>query len=320
MISVLSYVHERSSGTGDGLEGLPTVARAIAALAAGSGDRPLRRQFHFVVDAGEGAEAVARGVTRWIEARGGEVQVVRLPMALRPTALFRRSLRELVYWCEASLPPMRRAGTAVHFNLFGSAASGVAAFLMQLAPHYADELWVDGPSGEAMRLPQFAPPSDPAALSNGRLDALRRLAIGLPVSARAAAALEPSLKITLAPEAPAELSEWGALLWCRCRRHAYDRRLLEPPDSRVTFAPKLLRQSAELAPDRLVMLNDLVDRLCARVAGVDHPDIWSAPCWSLPASGDLPATLPLDPVGAMGVAVRRGGGSSTELLELRSLL
>lgn len=205
-------------------------------------------------------EASAELVATWLRDRGA-IAVVHRQKDLQTARLdaFQLALSDLVRWCDQTLPTYR--GYRVVFNLTGGFKS-IQGFMQTLAMfrNEVDEVVYVFESGdELLRIPRLPVRLDVVAVVRDHLAALRRLANGLQVHDAIARRIPETLTMRVGPDLA--LSPWGELMWNEARAQIYAEQLHPSPSEQVRYAPPFVRACADLAPDRLVLLNERIDDL-----------------------------------------------------------
>jgi hypothetical protein len=128
---------------------------------------------------------------------------------------FARGIRELIRWCEETLPGYGAADYRVIFNLVGSFKS-LQGYLNTIGMFYADEIvyLFEGPGSPLLRIPRLPIVVDHSHFER-HASLCAQLEAGLTVPPEQIAAWPESLWEEDAP-GQATLSIWGSLLWKRC--------------------------------------------------------------------------------------------------------
>lgn len=227
-----------------------------------------RQDMHFLLHSDTYAGRIAAEViAAWLQKHGLSASVVKMEfMTTRSGEEFRWGVSHLVKWCEEALADYRQSGYRVVFNIVGGfkALQGV---LNTLGMFYADELvYIFETGTELIRIPRLPIVLDREGVVRRHLALFRRMGIGQPVPAPAAAGI-PEAFIYIGAEG-ALLSEWGELVWERTRRELYAERLLDPPSQRIRYGPAFARSvEPNNGGDRMVAINRRIDQLAQYVEG-----------------------------------------------------
>lgn len=179
---------------------------------------------------------------------------------LRTTSVadFQLGATELARWCTDTLPGHRDAGDRVIFNVAGGFKS-LSGYLQTIGMFYADEtIYTFEGTGELLTIPQL-----PITLTvdDEQFELLRKVHLGVGDATALAAQLPRSL-IEQAEEI-VDLSAFGQVLWERAGPAGrYREQLLDPPDARVRFGPRLRASVSDIRePGRMQQLNQRIDDL-----------------------------------------------------------
>jgi CRISPR/Cas system-associated protein Csm6 len=156
-------------------------------------------------------------------------------LSTRSQAAFSNGIREVIRWCDETLPPYHQQGFRIVFNLVGSFKS-LQGYLNTIAMFYADEIVYifEAPSADLLRIPRLPLRVDLDLLGQER-DLLALLAAGHIV---------PVDRLRDWPEAlweddgqgMATLSGWGLLVWNREKQALLAECLLQLPRIQYTTA------------------------------------------------------------------------------------
>jgi putative CRISPR-associated protein (TIGR02619 family) len=159
-------------------------------------------------------------------------------LSTRSQAAFSNGIREVIRWCDETLPPYQHQGFRIIFNLVGG-FKGLQGCLNTIGMFYADEMVYifEPPSVELLRIPRLPLRVDLDLLGQER-DLLALLAAGHIV---------PVDRLRDWPEAlweddgqgMATLSGWGLLVWNREKQALLAERLLRLP--RIQYTPAFRR-------------------------------------------------------------------------------
>lgn len=174
------------------------------------------------------------------------------------------ALSSLVKWCDEVLPGYTEGGYRVVFNLTGGFKS-TSGFMQALGMFYADEIvYVFESSPALLRIPRLPVRLDAAQIVAQWLVPMRRMALGLKVSAGEVRAMPETLVTTVGDEAA--LSTWGDLVWLRGQVEVYSRRVYEPLEPVVAtdrFWDSV--ESARLTGEQRRVLNKRIDEVSLHI-------------------------------------------------------
>lgn len=157
-------------------------------------------------------EATAQAIGKVLSAHGHVVDVRRIT-DLRTTELseFRIAMSELASLCAREVRGLRAGGMHTVFNLTGGFKS-VQGFMQSLGMLYADEsVYVFENAREMLSLPRLPIKLESAVLVREHEWLFRRIAAGLPVSAKAVRTVPETLLLEIDGEIA--LSVWGEAVW-----------------------------------------------------------------------------------------------------------
>ncbi len=173
---------------------------------------------------------------------------------------FRMGINNLVDWCVGALPGYRAQGYDVIFNLVGGFKS-LQGYMQTLGMFYADEtIYIFETGSELLSIPRL--PVDFAAQAKqsviDHFDAFRRMQREDLPRAECAGIPETLLYIV---DGKCSLSEWGRVIWGECQKEAYSREILPPASPHIVISDKVKKQGESLEPDRIMRLNQALDKL-----------------------------------------------------------
>lgn len=231
-------------------------------------------------------EQTGQIVEGWLRDHGhASVELRRQPdLQTADLELFQSSLSDLVHWLGPTIEGYRGNQYRVLFNLTGGFKS-VQGFLQTLGNLYADEtLYIFESSASLLRIPRLPVRLDIVDTVRRYLTAIRRLANGLLVSGADLLDVPETFWFRIDGR-PAGLSPWGAVVWEQSRKELYGERVWECPSNAVRFADSFLLTTRNQPSDRLVSLNDKLDKLAAYLEGnqtkslqsLDLKELWGNP-------------------------------------------
>lgn len=203
-------------------------------------------------------ETAACVVENWLKQYVDNVTVIR-QRDLQTASLesFQVALAEIVQWCESTLPGYRDSSYHIVFNLTGGFKS-IQGFFQTLALFYADEtVYIFETQKELLRIPRLPVRMDAEGEIRSNLATFRRLSRDLPVTD--VSGIPETLLMQVDKEYT--LSPWGELVWNQTRHAIYGERLHPQPSNLIRFEPQFERSIRDLAPDRLIILNERIDDL-----------------------------------------------------------
>jgi putative CRISPR-associated protein (TIGR02619 family) len=212
-------------------------------------------------------------VKEWLRANGFQSVEVRRQTDLQTKnlQLFQSALSDLVHTLGSEIEGYRQQGYRVLFNLTGGFKS-VQGFLQTLGNLYADEtLYVfEAPGSPLLRIPRLPVKMVAPDAVRQHLRVFRRLAHGLAVAETDLADVPETFLLRIDSEVT--LSPWGAVVWEEVRKEFYGEKVWPCPTDRAAFAAGFLKSTEGQPSDRLVNLNDKVDKLSVFLEGDQkHP-------------------------------------------------
>jgi CRISPR/Cas system-associated protein Csm6 len=149
-------------------------------------------------------------------------------LSTRSQLHFSRGIRELIRWCEETLPGFEKAGYRVVFNLVGGFKI-LLGYLNIIGMFYADEIVYrfEGPDSPLLRIPRLPIEFD-HSLFERHANLCAQLEAGLTVPPEDLADWPEVLWEEVGP-GQARLSTWGFLVWERCRDRLLGQSLLPFP-------------------------------------------------------------------------------------------
>jgi len=223
---------------------------------------PPKQDIHFLLaTATYQGQKTAGIIQSWLEQHGCCVQIASISKYLNVnnTENFRIAMSELVEWAEDTLPGYRKSHYKIVFNLTGGFKS-VNGFLQAMGMFYADEcVYIFQSSSELLRIPRLPVKLDPEGIIQENLTIFRRLAQDETLPLEMCRAIPETLLHQVGDEV--ELSEWGELLWNRCKDDYYSEQLLEPLSPKIRYSESFQKTFASLPPDRKIIVNERLDQL-----------------------------------------------------------
>jgi putative CRISPR-associated protein (TIGR02619 family) len=215
-------------------------------------------QHHVLISTGTWlGYACAEMVQAWLQPRSSAVELMRVS-DLRTTTLeeLQLAFADVARWCDLTIPGYRAAGYRIVFNLTGG-FKAVQGFMQTLAYFYADETVYTFEGGNLMRIPRLPVKITVDDAVRDNLAAFRRMALGLPVEAAAAAGIAEPLQMVVGHERC--LSSWGELVWGQSRPTLYGEQLWPSPSPRVVFGKAFAASAGDLNAERMRILNERID-------------------------------------------------------------
>jgi CRISPR/Cas system-associated protein Csm6 len=173
-------------------------------------------------------------------------------------------MKELIRWCEETIPGYRDHGYRVIFNLTGAFKS-LQGYLNIMGMFYADEMvYIFETGAQLLRIPRLPLQVDIGALRDHRVE-LAMMAQGHILPAQQVADIPDGLLET-DDAGKATLSDWGALVWNRVRQQLLGEDLL--PFPRLQYTDTFRRDFKSAAQKERAELQEVL----AKVAGMleDH--------------------------------------------------
>ena len=174
---------------------------------------------------------------------------------------FKNGISSLISWCEATLPGYKNSGYRIIFNLSGGFKS-LQGFMQTLGMFYADELlYIFEGNNQLLRIPKL-----PIELEScveeaikTNLSVFRRLGIrGMTMKKDSVKTVPESFLYEMGEEV--ELSNWGQLIWERCKRKFYSEKILQPLNH-ISFSPSGQKSLNNLDKSFFANYNERLDDL-----------------------------------------------------------
>ncbi|MEN9243787.1 MAG: hypothetical protein Q6K81_02720, partial [Gloeomargarita sp. DG02_5_bins_242] len=200
-------------------------------------------------------------IASWLQQQGCQVQIAEVSpdLNVRSADEFRLAMAELVEWAERTLPGYRESQYQIVFNLTGGFKS-VNGFLQTIGMFYADEcVYIFQNSSELIQIPRLPIKLDVEGMIGANLLTFRRLDQQQDLSTAECAKLPETLLFI--SDGKARLSEWGQLVWQRCKQQYYSQQLLEPLSPKIRYSDAFRKTVAALPPQRKEIINKQLDQL-----------------------------------------------------------
>lgn len=200
-------------------------------------------------------------IARWLQAHGchAEVHPISRDLNVGSAEAFRVAMAELVQWVEDTIPGYRQHQYQVVFNLTGGFKS-VNGFLQTIGMFYADEcVYIFQDSRELIRIPRLPVKLDAESIIGEHLLLFRRLGVGATLPLEDCRSIPETLLFIHGNQAV--LSEWGKLVWNRCKASFYSQGLLEPLSAKIRYSEAFQKAVHELPPERQAIINERLDQL-----------------------------------------------------------
>lgn len=195
-------------------------------------------------------QQTAQAVAGYLQARG-QVATVQVMQDLQTAdvASMQLGLSDVVVWADQTLPGYRASGYQIAFNLTGG-FKGISGFFQLVGMLYADEVFfLFESSKEVMSIPRLPLAMQAGEAVRAHVQALRRLARGLPVEAALLGGVPDAWWMRVDDQVA--FSALGQLVWNQVRQDVYAAGLLPPPSSLIRYGEGFARS---------------VDRVCAKRA------------------------------------------------------
>lgn len=240
-------------------------------------------------------EQTGRIVEDWLRSHGHTSVELRRQSDLQTAnlQLFQSALSDLVQWLHSTIDGYRRQQYRIVFNLTGGFKS-VQGFLQTLGNLYADEtVYVfEAPNSPLLRIPRLPVRLDITDTVRSHLRVIRRLANGLSV---------PSADLSGVPETfllriddAVSLSPWGTVVWEQARKELYGEQVWPAPSDRFKFGRDFLNGTQGQPRDRLLNVNDKLDKLAAYLEGTQSRSLKSLNLKALNGNPKPPSTHEFD--------------------------
>lgn len=175
-------------------------------------------------------------------------------------AAFSKGVKQLIHWCENTIPGYRDAGYRVVFNLT-AAFKSLHGYLNIMGMFYADEMvYIFETGSQLLSIPRLPLQVDSAALREHRLE-LAMMAQGHIFSQGQVSSIPAGL-LDIDEQGNACLSDWGLLVWNRVRQELLSDDLL--PFPRLQYTDTFRRDFKQAATAERAKLQEVL----ARVSGL----------------------------------------------------
>ena len=249
LYQMLLTLHDRaqeklSAGPVDSIRRASAELNGIYGLYNGQIDRG-RDDFHFLIATDTEQGRFSAELVQWHLCKNCGFKSVEIyrpkGLSTRNTASFSAGIKDLIGWCEATLPGYRDSGYRIIFNLTGGFKS-LQGYLNTIGMFYADEMVYifEGAGGGLIRIPRLPVSVD--------VNQIRERAAGIALLAAEVAARYPAALVKQwdVPESFIEeysdgvaVSTWGKLVWNRVKDSTLTE-LLEFP--RIDYSPDFRRE------------------------------------------------------------------------------
>lgn len=175
-------------------------------------------------------------------------------------ASFSKGMKELIRWCEETIPGYRRADHRVIFNLT-AAFKSLQGYLNIMGMFYADEMvYIFETGSRLLSIPRLPLQIDIGALRAHRLE-LAMMAQGHIFSQEQVSSIPAGL-LDIDEQGNACLSDWGLLVWNRVRQELLGDDLL--PFPRLQYTDPFRRDFKQASPADRAVLQEVL----AKVSGL----------------------------------------------------
>jgi len=207
--------------------------------------------------------------------------------------LFQSALSDLVQWLDSTIDGYRQQQYRILFNLTGGFKS-VQGFLQTLGNLYADEtLYVfEAPNSPLLRIPRLPDRLDIVDTVRRHLRTIRRLAIGLNVSSADMSGVPETFLLRI--DDAVSLSPWGMVVWEQARKELYGEQVWSSPSELFEFGRDFLSSTQGQPRDRLLNLNDKLDKLACYMEGDQRKPLKSLDLKPLKGNPKPPSTVEFD--------------------------
>jgi len=176
------------------------------------------------------------------------------------TSAFSRGMKDLVHWCENTIPGYRDAGYRVVFNLT-AAFKSLQGYLNIMGMFYADEMvYIFETGSQLLSIPRLPLQVDIDTLRESRME-LAMMAQGHIFPFEQVASIPDGL-LEIDDQGSATLSDWGELIWNRVRHELLGEDLL--PFPRLQYTDTFRKDFKDTARKERAELQEIL----AKVSGM----------------------------------------------------
>lgn len=240
-------------------------------------------------------EQTGRIVEGWLRRNGHTSVELRRQSDLQTAdlQLFQSALSDLVQWLDSTIDGYRQQQYRILFNLTGGFKS-VQGFLQTLGNLYADEtLYVfEAPNSPLLRIPRLPVRLDITDTVRRHLRAIRRLANGLSVSSADLSGVPETFLLRI--DNAVSLSPWGTVVWEQARKELYSEQVWPTPSECFEFGHDFIGSTQGQPRDRLLNLNDKLDKLAIYLEGNQTKSLKSLDLKPLKGNPKPPSTHEFD--------------------------
>jgi putative CRISPR-associated protein (TIGR02619 family) len=189
---------------------------------------------HFLIATDTALGRIAAGVVcTFLREQGLTVDLYVPPrLSTTDTLSFSHGIKDLIHWCESTIPGYREAKYRVIFNLTGAFKS-LQGYLNIVGMFYADELvYIFETGSQLLSIPRLPLQIDVEALNEYRVE-LALMAQGYIYPLDQIAGIPAGL-LEIDQDGNACVSDWGLLIWNRVRRDLLGNDLLPFPRLQYT--------------------------------------------------------------------------------------
>lgn len=174
---------------------------------------------------------------------------------------FKNGISSLISWCEATLPGYKNSGYKIIFNLSGGFKS-LQGFMQTLGMFYADELlYIFEGDNQLLRIPRLPVELEASVEESikNNLNTFRKLCLqGITMTKDGARTVPESFLYEIGEEV--ELSNWGQLVWEKCKGKIYGEKILQPL-GHISYSPSGQKSLNDLDKSFFPIYNQRLDDL-----------------------------------------------------------
>ncbi|MFA7481771.1 MAG: putative CRISPR-associated protein [Vulcanimicrobiota bacterium] len=220
-----------------------------------------RRDQHILLhtDTYQGGQAAIL-LRDWLREKGLEASTLTFErLSTRSHDNFQQAMSELAKWAHETLPGYSNQGYEVVFNLTGGFKS-INGFLQTVGMFYADRVIYLFESGaELLTIPRLPLTLSARPTIEANLQVFRRLACFGEIPKGEEDTIPETLLLSI--EDHVGLSAWGELIWSEAKGSFYEAELLAVLSNRIRVTDAFQRDTRDLPPERLSILNHRLDDL-----------------------------------------------------------